>query len=68
MFNGTCVDGVTDYTCDCVDGFRGKHCEESMKKSLRGTRNLIHNKWLAAKMDKMMLFNANEVSQPISSN
>ena len=32
MFNGTCVDGVADYTCDCVDGFRGKHCEESKYK------------------------------------
>ena len=32
MFNGTCVDGVTDYICDCVDGFRGKYCEESKYK------------------------------------
>ena len=28
-FNGTCIDEITDYTCDCVDGYRGKSCEES---------------------------------------
>lgn len=24
---GTCLDGIGDYTCLCVDGFGGKHCE-----------------------------------------
>ena len=28
-FNGTCIDQINDYTCDCVDGFRGKTCDES---------------------------------------
>ena len=23
----TCVDGVNMYTCDCVDGYTGTHCE-----------------------------------------
>ena len=25
--NGTCVDMVDDYTCNCVEGFTGQHCE-----------------------------------------
>ena len=29
QFNGTCSDEIGDYTCDCVDGFQGKSCEES---------------------------------------
>ena len=24
--NGTCVDGVNNYTCACVPGFEGKNC------------------------------------------
>ena len=24
--NGTCIDGVTNYTCACVPGFEGKNC------------------------------------------
>ena len=25
--NGTCVDGVADYTCDCQPGYEGKECQ-----------------------------------------
>ena len=25
--NGTCVDGVNNYTCDCHPGYAGDHCE-----------------------------------------
>ena len=25
--SGTCVDMVDDYTCNCVQGFTGEHCE-----------------------------------------
>ena len=24
---GACVDGVNSYTCSCVDGYEGTHCE-----------------------------------------
>ena len=24
---GSCIDGVNDYTCACVDGFEGKKCD-----------------------------------------
>ena len=26
---GTCVDGISDYTCTCVTGYTGQHCETS---------------------------------------
>lgn len=28
--DGKCVDGVKSYSCECADGFSGKHCERSM--------------------------------------
>ena len=27
MNGGTCQDGVFQYTCACVDGYTGTHCE-----------------------------------------
>ena len=30
MFNGTCIDGINDFKCDCLMGFRGKKCAEGM--------------------------------------
>ena len=27
--NGTCVDMVDDYICNCVQGFTGEHCEST---------------------------------------
>ena len=24
--NGTCVDGVNEYTCNCNSGYTGEHC------------------------------------------
>ena len=29
--NGTCYDLVIDYRCDCMAGFNGTNCENSMK-------------------------------------
>ena len=26
--DGSCVDGVNDYTCICESGFQGKNCSE----------------------------------------
>lgn len=31
---GTCLDEVGDYSCLCVDGFSGKHCEVSLIRKL----------------------------------
>ena len=39
--NGTCSDGVNDYSCTCVPGFVGKNCSNSKSlkiKSLKGLR------------------------------
>ena len=27
MNNGTCIDGVSEYSCHCVTGFTGQHCQ-----------------------------------------
>ena len=27
--NGTCVDGIASYTCDCIAGFTGESCSIS---------------------------------------
>ena len=28
--NGTCMDGINDYTCNCTVGFIGKNCDHGM--------------------------------------
>ena len=28
LFNGTCIDGINDFKCNCLMGFRGELCEE----------------------------------------
>lgn len=27
LYNGDCQDGVDSYTCKCVSGFSGRHCQ-----------------------------------------
>ena len=27
MNNGTCIDGLNNYTCECVAGYTGPNCE-----------------------------------------
>ena len=31
---GQCKDGINDYTCQCEQGYTGKDCQISEKKSL----------------------------------
>lgn len=33
---GTCLDAVGDYSCLCVDGFAGKHCEVDIDECQSG--------------------------------
>ena len=30
--DGTCVDGVNDYTCKCATGYTGDNCETGMSE------------------------------------
>ena len=27
---GTCIDGVNEFSCECVEGYDGDYCENSM--------------------------------------
>ena len=31
--DGTCIDGVNDYTCNCATGYTGDNCETGMSES-----------------------------------
>ena len=48
MNGGTCVDGTFQYTCTCVNGYTGTHCETGMTVvqsfSLVRTKVDIYNK------------------------
>ena len=30
--NGTCVDGINSYKCNCLNGFKGGNCEENINE------------------------------------
>lgn len=32
--DGTCIDGINHYTCDCKSGFFGTHCETNANDCL----------------------------------
>ena len=36
--DGTCIDGVNDYTCKCASGYTGDNCETGMSE-----RNMDHS-------------------------
>jgi len=37
--NGTCIDGIDTYWCDCVIGYVGSHCDEGKILAQIAARN-----------------------------
>lgn len=63
--NGTCIDGIGSYKCDCKQGFSGPHCEQDISmcnelnnpcKNHGKTKILIYSitNWIQQKTNYLM--------------
>ena len=56
MNNGTCTDGLNDYTCECMAGYTGPNCELIGNMDQWGHTRIQNNKYMYILYDISFIF------------
>ena len=68
--DGECIDGIADFTCNCVEGFTGKKCGTSNILNIKMDYQIRSRKWvnttIKMTLSLLLYFKISMIATPIN--